>query len=309
VIRLATVADCGAAARLISVCVPDAMVTEASLAHGFTSTPAKAMTRWWAAFDGEELVGWAFAALAYWSDDGRGGLAVVVHPDARGRGIGSELYDAAVDHVTGAGARVITASSANDAASRGFVERRGFTHVDTRRVSGVDPRTISDAPTPPSGLEIAAWRAFADDPRPIWHVLAQASADIPSVVSNDRSAMSFDEWRDETWEDPDIDLDVSLVVLASGEVVAATFVVTDPPSARMLSGMTGTLPDYRGRGLARLVKHHSLRRAAQRGIKLALTENHAGNVPMLAVNDRLGYEPLEPRLEWKKLTSRRTEPR
>ena len=62
--------------------------------------------------------------------------------------------------------------------------------------------------------------------------------------------------------------------------------------AKIWSRMTSTLPEFRGRGLAKLVKAAALRRAAEAGIEAAYTANYDGNTPMLAVNDWLGYHRI-----------------
>ncbi|MGY5026869.1 GNAT family N-acetyltransferase, partial [Streptomyces griseus] len=57
-----------------------------------------------------------------------------------------------------------------------------------------------------------------------------------------------------------------------------------------LSAMTGTLREFRGRGLAKLAKNDSLHRARAAGYTDAYTSNDTGNGPMLAVNAWFGYE-------------------
>ena len=56
--------------------------------------------------------------------------------------------------------------------------------------------------------------------------------------------------------------------------------------------MTGTLRDYRGRGLALLAKRATLVNAAGRGVELVSTENDEPNGPMFMVNEKLGYRPV-----------------
>ena len=46
-------------------------------------------------------------------------------------------------------------------------------------------------------------------------------------------------------------------------------------------------------GLARLLKSHSLHRAAEAGATRAITDNDETNAPMLAVNKALGYRPRD----------------
>ena len=75
---------------------------------------------------------------------------------------------------------------------------------------------------------------------------------------------------------------------------------TERTSGRGENDITGTLAAHRGRGLARLVKHHSLRRAAALGIAEVFTFNDETNAAMLAVNTKLGYRPHSQRLSWLK---------
>lgn len=61
---------------------------------------------------------------------------------------------------------------------------------------------------------------------------------------------------------------------------------------QMLPFPTGTRRAFRGRGLARTVKHDSLTRSRAAGYREAFTGNDADNAPMLAVNRWFGYEPF-----------------
>ncbi|HYY75913.1 MAG TPA: GNAT family N-acetyltransferase, partial [Gaiellaceae bacterium] len=55
--------------------------------------------------------------------------------------------------------------------------------------------------------------------------------------------------------------------------------------------MTGTLREFRRRGLARLAKLATIRWAGENGITAIYTGNDTQNQPMLALNDDLGFEP------------------
>jgi GNAT superfamily N-acetyltransferase len=74
----------------------------------------------------------------------------------------------------------------------------------------------------------------------------------------------------------------------------------DRPSGRAHNNLTGTLRPYRGRGLATVLKSHSLHRAAALGATIAVTDNDETNAPMLAVNAKLGYRPFARRLIWER---------
>jgi GNAT superfamily N-acetyltransferase len=77
----------------------------------------------------------------------------------------------------------------------------------------------------------------------------------------------------------------------------------DRPSGRAHNNLTGTLRAYRSRGLATVLKSHSLHRAAALGVTIAVTDNDETNAPMLAVNAKLGYRPFARRLVWERRPS------
>jgi GNAT superfamily N-acetyltransferase len=54
--------------------------------------------------------------------------------------------------------------------------------------------------------------------------------------------------------------------------------------------MTGTHPDYRGRGLARAAKEAAIRWAAEARLEYLVTSNDGTNSTMLGLNERLGYQ-------------------
>ena len=167
--------------------------------------------------------------------------------------------------------------------------------VAAATVSGVDPRTVEPRPIP-AGVELVPL-ADIDDPGPI-HVLdLELSRDIPN---EDYDAIELEEWKADFWRSPLIDDDASLVALVDGRLAGLTMIRIDRPSGRAQNNLCGVRRPYRGRGLALLLKSHSLRRAAELGATIALTDNDETNAPMLAVNQRLGYRPFARRLEWER---------
>jgi GNAT superfamily N-acetyltransferase len=145
--------------------------------------------------------------------------------------------------------------------------------------------------------------AALDDPEPVHRLDLELSRDIPN---EEYDAIELEEWTAQFWKSPVIDDDASLVVLVDGELAGLTMIRVDRPSGRAQNNLCGVRRSHRGRGLALLLKSHSLRRAAELGATIALTDNDETNAPMLAVNQRLGYRPFARRLEWER--SRATSP-
>jgi GNAT superfamily N-acetyltransferase len=114
------------------------------------------------------------------------------------------------------------------------------------------------------------------------------SADEPGVDIQ----WSFEEFERTELGRPTLDHDGSFVALADGAPVAMSIIFRAGPVAH--NGFTCTHPDWRGRGLATLVKTAALRHAFEQGAERVATMNDAENPPMLRVNERLGYRPVRP---------------
>jgi GNAT superfamily N-acetyltransferase len=74
--------------------------------------------------------------------------------------------------------------------------------------------------------------------------------------------------------------------------VALAFVEIDESANVAANEMTGTLPEFRRRGLARLAKLATVRWAAAQGIAAMQTGNSHENPRILALNASLGYRPV-----------------
>jgi GNAT superfamily N-acetyltransferase len=237
--------------------------------------------------DAGELVG---AVTAYRSprsaERGFGHVSLLhVHPDHRRRGVGAALLTAAADHLRAIGVRRASAIASPDAL--GFARRYGFAPAREVRYSALDltARMPDPASTPP-GLRLASVGELSE--AALYAADRAATADEPGDVPS--APVPYAVWRYDIWDNPDLDREVSTAVL-DGEAVVS-FALMHRDGDRLWSDMTATVPTHRGRRLARLAKTVALRRAAAAGVRVAYTANDEANLPMLAVNTRLGYRPV-----------------
>jgi GNAT superfamily N-acetyltransferase len=291
-IREATRADDAGAFAVTRSADPDFVTTEAGFSHRQATLPPEARARAWVAEEDGRIVAWCRAFRRYEESGGSGQLNVSVIPEWRRRGIGTALLERALAHLAEA-PRVFTFA---DEAGRSFAASRGFELTQTMRVSAVDPRTVDAGELGTTAVEL---RPLAEvGPEETFAVDSVAVMDVPADESPDR--VEYEQWLERHWRNPDFDLAASYAARVDGRAVAVTYTAADYPGARAANAFTGVLPEYRGRGLARLVKLAAIRDLSERGVTLLVTDNDERNAPMLAINRRLGYEPFTERRGYRK---------
>jgi GNAT superfamily N-acetyltransferase len=284
--------DFGAATELLNRVWPHRVGSERSLRHACDAEPPDAHRRYWAAEEDGKLAGWATAAIEDQSAEHPGFLQVSVAPESRNGGLGTALLERCEAHLADLGVTTVHASTTPEEASQRLATARGFRHTNTTRISGVDPRTIEPCRAPP-GVDLRPLAGL--DPRKVYELDAEAMLDVPGEVAMDD--VSFKQWLEDYWREPDTDLDASVAAVIGDRPVAFSH-LRIAPGGRAVTEMTGTLREFRGRGLAQLAKRATLMNAAKRGVELVSTENDETNGPMLRVNEKLGYRPIGSTLAW-----------
>jgi GNAT superfamily N-acetyltransferase len=292
-LREGTGEDFGSANELLDRVWPQRVGSERGLRHSAAAEPTDAHRRYWAAEEDGELIGWATASIGYDSSERPGFIHASVALESRNAGLGTALLERCEAHLDDLGVVTVLSSTTPEETSRSFVTAHGFRHTSTNRISGVDPRTIG-LPNIPSGVEL---RTLAElDPRKVFELDSEAMLDVPGEVAT-TDDLSFEQWLEDYWRHPDTDLDASVAAVVDAKPVSFSHLRV-APGGRAINDMTGTLRDYRGRGLATLAKRATLVNAARRGVEFVFTENNELNGPMLRINERLGYRSAGSTLGW-----------
>jgi GNAT superfamily N-acetyltransferase len=277
VIRELRKQDAEATARLILVINPHRVETGAMV----WARAGKAPQRDWIAESDGNVIGHAYAGL---SPSGKGRFWIGVHPEQRGRGIGSELYRTVETHLASA-ARLRTWVDGDPAGER-FVRQRGFELTGADRVSEVDPRAVdlSRLPALEAGeLRLVSLAEALDEVLALFEHLAAGEVELPDDLA---------EWEWDELDHPNLSHEGSFVVLDGEQPIAFGFLTADLERRVAYNQLTATMLGYRRRGLALLVKLATTRWAAANGIERILTENDRENSAMLALNESLGYRPV-----------------
>ncbi|MEE1821797.1 GNAT family N-acetyltransferase [Streptomyces sp. BE20] len=211
-----------------------------------------------------------------------------VLPEYRRRGVFTGLLAAAERHLAEHGVVEVHSWVDEDEDALAFARARGFTEGRVAHFGGRDlTLPLPEAPPLPAGVELRPASEWAADPYPIFVIEADAIRDEPGEIEMD--AADFEEFLNGDWIHPDHDRDLTVVAVVDGEPAAFSAVHTDGVD-RYWSAFTACRREYRGRGLSKLAKLESLRRAREAGLLRAYTSNDATNAPMLAINAWLGYE-------------------
>ncbi|OLC56190.1 MAG: hypothetical protein AUH85_07070 [Chloroflexi bacterium 13_1_40CM_4_68_4] len=146
----------------------------------------------------------------------------------------------------------------------------------------------------PRGVEILELPAYfarvgRDDGIRQLHDMYQRS--VTDTPGNPEPPFSVQGFRDQLIEGPLAAPDLSLVALVEGAPVGITINFRRGP-ARAHTAFTGTEREWRRRGVARALKAAAMLKARAAGVRVMLTANDRTNVPMLRLNQWMGYAPL-----------------
>lgn len=271
------------------------VVTPVGLIHWLESQPERAAMQAWVAEEGDELVAFANARFR-WSleEPGIAGLWVGVLPEHRRRGLATSLYELAEEHLVSRDARRLGSTVREDEEDgRRFAKRRGYQESRTEQYWALDVQPDAAPPSPPDGVKVVRLAEMLSRERELFELYDAAERDMPDDHVH---TMEFDDWRRDTLGNPELDSELSAVVLVGDRPASFAWLISDRGGRRAMNEMTGTAPEFRRRGLARLAKQSTIRWAAEAGIQRILTSNDSTNADMLALNEHLGYRPAVRRI-------------
>jgi GNAT superfamily N-acetyltransferase len=287
VIRELQKEDADATARLVLAVNPHRIETGEMVWARANKPPPPALRRDWVAETDGEIVGYAYTQLdASVTAPAKGRFWVGVRPERRGRGLGSELYRTVEAHLRPVSAPRLRTWVDGDPAGERFVRQRGFELTGADRVSDLDPRAVDLSRLPEleaRDLGLVSLAAALDKVEALFARFRSGEIDLPDDLV---------EWTWDDLEHPNLSHEGSFVVLDDEQPVSLGLLTVDLKRRVAYNQLTATLPGYRRRGLALLVKLATTRWAAANGIERILTENDRENDAVLALNEGLGYRPI-----------------
>jgi RimJ/RimL family protein N-acetyltransferase len=258
-----------------------------------------------------DLQGWVYLILPQRENRDRVHLFLDVHPAWRRRGIGTDLLRHAAERAGLAGRSVLASGVFTGSPGAAFAARAGATAglVEARRVQVLDKipagRIASlraEATRAAAGYSLVSWEGrtpeeFLDKVAEVENAMADAPHDAGEeepVWDAARVREQIDDTRERRGRRA---YTIAALHDASGEMAADTVVEVDPDHAEWGHQLiTAVTRKHRGHRLGLLVKTAMLDwlAEAEPGIGKIVTGNAATNQHMIAINEALGYELLEP---------------
>ena len=245
-------------------------------------------------------------AIGYWDVDretwmkpGRFFVNVIVAPEARGEGLGAQMYRDALGIACERGATHLESSvRETDLISLKFAERRGFkieyhAFESTLDLTDFDEHRFDDLM---ARVEAEGFRFFSlaeagvtdENKRKLYEVNRAAGLDNPG---NDRTFPDFYAFSKNVFEASWFRADTQILASHGDQWVGLSAIGMYPSDKHAYNAFTGILREYRGRGLAQALKLQTLLLAKKEGMRYIRTHNDSKNAPMLAINRKLGYQP------------------
>lgn len=247
----------------------------------------------------EGVIGYSVTLQGPWNQPGEFYLWIGVAENHRRQGIGSRLYERALDFVRPrAGTALTTDVGEDDAEGLRFAARRGFHQVKHTFQSRLDLHTFEEAAFADvvESAERLGIRFYtlaevpdSDEVRAtLYQFNRQVSLQDPG---SDGIFPTFERFAKDVFEAPWYRPEGQWLAADGDRVVGMCAVGYFQVSNSMYNMMTGVDEAYRGRGIAQALKVLAIRWAKAFGADYIRTNNNSENAPMLAINHKLGYEP------------------
>ena len=215
----------------------------------------------------------------------RANCSAYVHPEARGQGVGTAVYEEVSRRARALDKTELDAGAPeSDEASLRFLRRRGFREISRSQQASLELADAAVSPGAADGFELVTLAERPELASGAYAVAREAIPDVP--VAEPLVIGSEEDWRRDELEHALPEL--SLFALADGTVVGYT-TLGGYGDGIGLHLMTGVARAWRGRGVARALKVAQIDAARRAGLTRLVAYNDAANAPMQRLNVALGY--------------------
>jgi mycothiol synthase len=259
--------------------------------------------------DQKRIVGIASVSHDDWAhEDGKYIVQISVDRDYQRRGIGSSLWETALNHLESLGdVRKLEAMIKSDeAGALHWLAHLGFKQVWERIESRLDPRSMDfakyaalSAELEGQGIEIKTFDALPEKTRlqSLYDLDQELFQDVPMGLN--LTPPPFERWQKDFLEDESNRFDAIWIAVKNDEWIGLSSLEIKPDF--FCIGMTGVKKAFRGLGIAKRLKLEGVKYALDHGGFEIRTFNDHVNTAMLEMNFSMGFEKYRSHLRFEKL--------
>ena len=290
--------DAADMARLYSFTVAEP-ITEATARDWWTLRQGEIRVTTLALDENGKAIGYWDVERETWMKPGRFYIKVILAPEFRNRKLGAQMYMEALRVARGHGATELESSiREDDPIALRFVEKRGFkieyhTFESTLDLTRFDEKKFDDllARVRADGFRffsLAEAGVTEENKHKLYEVNRDAAMDS---TGNDGTFPDFYAFSKNVFDASWFRADTQILASLADRWVGLSAIGIYPEDNHAYNAFTGVLREVRGRGLAQALKLQTILLAKKEGVRYVRTNNDSQNVPMLAVNRKLGYQP------------------
>lgn len=235
-------------------------------------------------------------------------VIVQVAPDFRRQGIGTKLYQALVTLLKPDNPIAFKSTMYEgkiDALT--FTQSLGFVEYSRRIESELQVQSFDGAPyqariqaVENTGIQIKSLAELANDPEgdtKLFNLQWSTELDVP--IAEILTKPTLEQWRIEVIDNSALLPSASFIALDGDDYVGLTLTFATNEGECDVD-FTGTLTQYRRRGIALALKVRAIEWVQAQGYTLMQTTNDAVNTGMIAINRMLGFNPRPSRIQIEK---------
>ena len=255
----------------------------------------------WVAIEKDQIVGAGSYNQSIWfAHPQKFMFWIGVRPEYQRRGIGSTLYETLMQGLLPFDPRALRATAAEDRPeSMRFLEKRNFQEVirdvpseldvqafDLTRFIGLEKRFRG------SGIEIKTLPELENDPernRKLYDLDWELSLSVPGDLAAGMGRRGLEKYVEYAITGPYALPEGFFIAVKGEEFIGLSHVLSSEKGVSLYQGLTGVKPQYQRQGIGLAMKIKCIAYAKATGHTLIRAENDAKNIPMLTMNEKLGF--------------------
>jgi len=297
----ATLAHYQGIAEVLNSLDPERHASGLEIAAGDKRRDPKFKFQRWVAIEKDQVVGIGSYNQSIWfAHPQKFMLWIGVRPEYQRRGIGSMLYETIMHGLQPFDPLALRVTAAEDRPqSVLFLEKRGFQEVIRDVPSELDVQSFDltcftglEDRFRGSGIEIKTLPELEDDPernQKLYDLDWEISLSVPGDLAAGIGRRGLDQYVEYAITGPSALPEGFFVAVKRKEFIGLSHVLSSEKGISLYQGLTGVKPRYRRQGIGLAMKIRGIAYAKATGHAIIRAENDAKNIPMLAMNERLGF--------------------